>query len=472
MVWNFLFRVFRFFASVELAVFLILSIAVVLAVGTVYESKYSAAVAGQLVYRSLWMQGLLWLFILNLAAAAISRLPWKRHHIGFLITHLGIIILLLGSWITQRRGIDGALALAPNEKSRFLRMDENMLFVFRTVSGQAYDLVLSEPLHFDLRKPLERPETFRFRDGGSPTKEIRVLHYFPKSIREVRAEDNAATGVPALKFSLSGSRATFDDWLFLQKDVGTTREIGPATISFVVGKPNLKIIPEKATLFLYLENHPELPPKIAVATKGQKFRDLGRVEVGKTVPLGWMDFALNVSEYHPQASPKAEYRPFTGSVPQMEGLQAIEVELGQEKLWLEIGASGQIAVGDTVYYVQFAKRQIDLGFDVLLKKFQVGYYEGTTRPKSYSSDVEAMGENHLISMNEPMQMKGYTFYQASYEMDDEGQPRVSVLSVNYDPGRWIKYGGSLMIVFGVISMFYFKPQYSGTSKWLKKKETV
>lgn len=471
MIWNFLFRVFRFCASLELAVTLILLIAVVLSVGTVYESKYSAAVAGQLVYRSWWMQAILWLFIINLTAAAFSRWPWKRHHIGFLITHLGIITLLFGSWITQRGGVDGILALGMGEKSRFVRLDENMLTVYRTLPGKTYDLILSQELNFDLRAPSESPKSFPLK-GESPEKEIRVLKYYPKSTREVRAEDVKVGGVPGLKFQLSGSRATFDDWLFLQQDTGTTREIGPAIVKFIAGKPDLKVIPERATLILYLENNPKLPPKVAVATKGQKFRELGRAEVGKSLALGWMDFSFLLSEYHAAAMPKAEYRPYFGNSPMFDGMQAIEVEIGKDRIWLELGASGQVGEGDSLYYIQFNKRQIDLGFEVLLKKFQVGYYEGTTRPKSYSSEVEVFDATHPISMNEPMHQKGYTFYQASYEMDEEGNPRVSVLSVNYDPGRWVKYIGSLMIVFGVISMFYFKPQYSGTSKWLKKKEAV
>lgn len=471
MVWNFIFRIFRFCASVELAVILILSIAFALSAGTVYESKYSAAVAGQMVYRSWWMQILLWLFIVNLSAAAFSRWPWKRHHIGFLITHLGLIVLLLGSWITQRSGVDGILALGVGEKGRYVRLDDSMLYVFRTVAGKSYDLILSEKLDFDLRSPSEKEVKFSL-GANSAEKEVKVLKFLPKAIREVRAEDVKAGGVPGFKFQLTGSRATFDDWMFLQQDTGTTREIGPAVVKFISGKPNLKIIPEKATLILYLDNNPNLPPKIAVATKGQKFRELGRAETGKLIPLGWMDFSFLLQEYHSSAVPKADYKPYFGNSPMFDGMQALELQIGSDKIWLELGASGQLGSGDSLYYVQFAKRQVDLGFEVLLKKFQVGFYEGTTRPKSYSSEVEVFEATHPISMNEPMHQKGYTFYQASYELDDEGNPRTSVLSVNYDPGRWVKYIGSLMIVFGVISMFYFKPQYSGTSKWLKKKESA
>lgn len=461
-------RIFDFLASLELAVTLILSLAVILSVGTIYESKYGAAVAGQVVYRSIWMQILLWVLIVNLAAVAFSRMPWRKHHVGFLITHLGIIVLLLGSWVQQQRGVDGVLALAPGEKSQVVRLDENMLYVFKTVPGRAYDLVLEQRLNFDLRKNLESPVSYSLKEAG---KEISVLQYFPKANRDVVAENVAVgKGVPALKLKLLGSRATFNDWMFLQPDTGTTNQVGPAVIRFVKEKPDLSEVPAKATLYLYLEGKGEQPPKIAVARAGQKFRELGRAPIGKNVPLGWMDFELVVDSYHESAIPRATYFPLTAPVPGFDGYQVIEAELAGEKLWLELGASGQVSAGDSLYYVQFTRRQVDLGFELGLKRFEIGYYEGTTRPKSYSSEVEVLGQSHTISMNEPLHHGGYTFYQASYEMDEAGSPRLSVLSVNYDPGRWIKYFGSLMMIVGILSMFYFRPKYSGSHRLLTKKE--
>lgn len=463
-------RIFDFCASLELAIFLILAMAVALSAGTICESKYGAAVASQLVYRSWWMQAGLWLFMVNLAAVAISRLPWKKHHVGFLITHLGIIILLLGSWITQLRGVDGALALAPGEAGRMVRLDENMLYVFRTVPGKAYDLVLDQPLNFDLRKPMENPVSYSLR---KQEESIKVLRYYPKATREVMAEDvKEGLGVPALKIRLFGSRASFDDWLFLQPDTGTTREIGPAQVRFLPKKPDLSQISPKASLIFFAEGDPKLPPRVVVAKKGERYRDLGRVTPGKVTPLGWMDFSLVVDSYHASAIPRATYSVLQNAPPNFEPFQVVEVELGSQKLWLELGASGQIPVGDALYYVQFNRRQVDLGFDVKLKNFSVGFYEGTNRPKSYSSLVEVLGKETEISMNEPLHHGGFTFYQASYEANDAGEPVLSVLSVNYDPGRWVKYLGSLMLVCGIISMFYFKPKYSGSHRALKNRETV
>jgi hypothetical protein len=464
------YRVFEFLASLELAVFLILALAVVLAVGTVYESKYGTAVASREVYRSVWMQILLWVFMLNLAAVAMSRLPWKRHHIGFLLTHLGIIILLLGSWITQRSGVDGNLVLAPGESGRAVRIDENMLYIFRTLPGKTYELVLGQRLDFDQRRPLARTLSFPFEDAGGK-QEAKILRYLPKATREVAADIVPdGKGMPGLKFQMTGSRATFSDWLFLQADTGAVREVGPAIFRFSAGKPDLKAAPAKATVALWLEGGTKLPPKMAVARAGQNYREVGRIKPGVPVDLGWMDFQFILGEYYPSALPRAEYFELPKDRPSKEALEVVEVGFGDQTLWLELGSAGQIPVGDSLYYIQYTKKQVELDFEVKLKDFKIGYYEGTTRPKTYSSEVEVQGAAHTIAMNEPLLHGGYRFYQASYEADENGVPQYSVLSVNLDPGRSAKYFGCFMMVLGIVSMFYFKPIYSGKHKLLKKQE--
>jgi cytochrome c biogenesis protein ResB len=69
----------------------------------------------------------------------------------------------------------------------------------------------------------------------------------------------------------------------------------------------------------------------------------------------------------------------------------------------------------------------------------------------------------VISMNEPLKKDGYTFYQSSFEQNERGEATVSILSVNHDPGRWIKYLGSFLIVLGSSMLFWFR-----RAKWFRK----
>ncbi|MEK7398106.1 MAG: cytochrome c biogenesis protein, partial [Candidatus Poribacteria bacterium] len=100
-------RFFKFLSSVRLAVPLMIILTVVVAVGTVIESRYSAQLASMTVYHAWWFELLLVLLWINILCAAISRIPYKSHHTGFVITHVGLLVLLLGALVTSRYGIDG-----------------------------------------------------------------------------------------------------------------------------------------------------------------------------------------------------------------------------------------------------------------------------------------------------------------------------------------------------------------------------
>src|SRR3954469_25969026 len=121
---------FKFFASLKLAVILLAVLIVASIAGTIWESSFSAKVARAYVYGAPWFN--IWLLLLaaNLTVSALSRWPWKKHHVAFLVTHLGIITLLAGSLIGRIRGIEGTITLFKGEPpSNRLLVDEHQLRV-------------------------------------------------------------------------------------------------------------------------------------------------------------------------------------------------------------------------------------------------------------------------------------------------------------------------------------------------------
>src|SRR5262245_52901726 len=93
---------FRVFASLRLAIFLLASLIMVLSTGTILESLYGTDTARILIYESRWFTLLLLLLGINLAASALDRFPWEKKHTGFVLTHLGIILILFGAFFTQQ----------------------------------------------------------------------------------------------------------------------------------------------------------------------------------------------------------------------------------------------------------------------------------------------------------------------------------------------------------------------------------
>ena len=109
-------RLFRVLGSLKLAVVLLVIIAGVLAIATFYESAASTKAVTTQVYKSWWFNYLLLgLLAVNVASAAFTRWPWKRKHIGFVITHAGIITILGGCGAAFHYGTEGMLELRVGE---------------------------------------------------------------------------------------------------------------------------------------------------------------------------------------------------------------------------------------------------------------------------------------------------------------------------------------------------------------------
>ena len=122
--------VFQFFASVKLAVVLLAVLIVASIAGTIYESSFDAKVARAYVYGAPWFNMWLLLLVANLATSAVSRWPWKKHHVAFLVTHLGIITLLFGSLIGRIWGVEGTITLFKGDPpSNRLLLNEHQLRV-------------------------------------------------------------------------------------------------------------------------------------------------------------------------------------------------------------------------------------------------------------------------------------------------------------------------------------------------------
>lgn len=90
--------VYRFLASVKLAVISILSLAGTLAYATWFEKRYGSMAVQQYVYEGVWFSILLAFLAINIFCAASIRFPWKRRQTGFVVTHVGLLTLIFGSW--------------------------------------------------------------------------------------------------------------------------------------------------------------------------------------------------------------------------------------------------------------------------------------------------------------------------------------------------------------------------------------
>lgn len=98
-------------ASLKLAVLLIFSFAIVLGMATFVESRYGTPAVQFGIYGTWWFEWMNVFLAINIFCAAAIRYPWKRHQTGFVITHIGLLILLFGCYLSRRGGIDAQIPI-------------------------------------------------------------------------------------------------------------------------------------------------------------------------------------------------------------------------------------------------------------------------------------------------------------------------------------------------------------------------
>ena len=444
---------FDFFSSLKLAVILIISLATILAVGTFYESEYGTPAAQRVIYHS-WFTSLeMVLLIINLTCAAIDRWPWRKHHIGFVVTHAGLITLIMGSFITQQKGIDGNMALGINEATDNFFVADTELHIYQSLDSRPFALLYQGPVDFDRKPPRGDRYTYKLADDDV----LRVVDYVEKGVRVVdvkKSEDH--TKAPAVKFSLQNDRVNVSEWLGTGSQIPPFYDLGPAVVSYIQGPLPPSPQPQNKIVIYMAKNQPQF----AIYSSRKLTPQLeGAVEIKKPYATGWMNLQFKVDEFFEHADTTVSYT--EGEMETPNAVPAIKLKIGDRTRWFEEDSPAELRGDKTSYFISFTKRKFELGFILNLKKFKMSTYGGSNLPQSYESTVSIdNGQEHVISMNEPFKFKGYTIYQTSYETNEKGEPTTSIFSVNYDPGRPVKYAGALCIVFGIGIMFYWKPKYT------------
>jgi cytochrome c-type biogenesis protein CcsB len=121
--------------------------------------------------------------------------------------------------------------------------------------------------------------------------------------------------------------------------------------------------------------------------------------------------------------------------------------------------------GETVYV---------LPFQIELVKFTLKRYPGSMSPSSYESEllvhVDGTKQNALVYMNKVLDMKGYRFFQASFDSDEKG----TVLSVSKDvAGRNVTYTGYLLLfIGGILCLTEKNGRIRTLSRQLRKVKTL
>ncbi len=565
-------RLWSFFTSVKLAVVLIFLIAIACGLGTFivqdkgteeYNARFGEGLAYFLqvtqitqVFHSYWFTFLLVLLVANLVCCTIYHWRGTLLQTGFLLTHISILLILVGSITGLWFGQKGVLWIAEGQKANQFHLRDGTP---KPLPFELYlDAFITEkyPSKYDLLSYIkdQHKEGFLSTELGKPQAiqkspyVVTVKDYIPDAaLLEEAINTSEEVKNPAIFVQLYGSETvTVEGWLVAKdrnwyvdrkrdlkleyhwaeseeelqrfgvsnpsKPKLTLRLKDKAIAQELVAEPgrsytwegyNVKIMdfaldfvqrvkplreqqPNNPAIFIELdgpqgkesrwvfanfpdwdEMHPtkykelkllcEIPEDLSFVNqqikilqgpndkrvlayiKGDKVVESFQWELDKKYDIGDSGSQIKVTKFYPSFGVK-------------QSVVKKSDDLKKPALFVEIdGPRGKMV--DWVFAeAQQATAYKDGNFFLLYK--QMGENIKDWKSKLRIVDGGKTVAEKTIEVNDPLKYKGYAFYQASYDPQNE---KLSGLQVANDPGVPLVYFGFFSLCFGIIFIFYIKP---------------
>lgn len=257
---------FRFLASLKLAMLSLGTLVVYLTVGMFFERSYGNQALQDYFYRTWYFALLLGVLGLNILCAALIRYPWKKRQTGFVVTHAGLLVLIVGSWIGFQVGDEGQMGMVEGDSSATLVRTTHY-----RIRVQPIDSATRRPTGDGMSFPFY-PGAFNWKPGRVQTLtrpqdpfRLDVTAFYPASVGKLQYTKTPEGGLPMVRLGASltppGAASPIDlfandtadqtKWLIADAVFNRkARSIGPALFrfSYVDGKS----VPEAVADFLEL----------------------------------------------------------------------------------------------------------------------------------------------------------------------------------------------------------------------------
>lgn len=162
-------QLYHFLGSIKFAIILITLTAVFVIAGTILEAHtQSHLFSANFTYQHPVFIGLIWGFFINILISALRRYPFKWRHVPFLITHLGLLMLLSGVIIKSYWGIQGSMSIVEGGTSQRLFQPHTYALHIEKKSATPWGKNIT--LDFPFEKVLRQKVTF---DGIH----VQLAHY-------------------------------------------------------------------------------------------------------------------------------------------------------------------------------------------------------------------------------------------------------------------------------------------------------
>jgi ResB-like family len=408
--------------------------------------------------------------VVNLLTAHVQRfvLSWRK--LGIHMTHLGIVLLLLGQLATDMLSEESHMRLVEGETRNYIETHRAYELVFIAETGAENQEVVSIPESMVAHSAEIVHEKLPFT--------VRIKEYQINSEVVAREELNKAYGTLSTALATLEGQYSSPDGLpgLAQKAVESPGRLAVWQGALkAVGESDSKDILESAKR---ISAQPELAGRLLGELKSRfrgemlaRFRKQGGAMAMVSERMSRSE-AINpeaiagASTQGAGAEVLAVLRPETKAMDQNNLPYAVvEILEGGKSLgtwlmspWLN---NQTLQIGGKSWRAAMRGERQYQPFSVKLLKTTHEVYRGTDIPKNFKSRVlishPARGETREtdIYMNNPLRYEGLTFFQYQMGKDERAEVGTSTLQVVRNPSWLTPYIGCILVALGMIYQFLF-----------------
>jgi len=398
---------YHFLGGVHFAILLIASVVIFVVAGTVLESiTESHRYASYFTYSNPVFIALLWGFFINILFSALRRWPFQVHHIPFLMTHLGLLMILGGVLVKSYFGLQGTLSLIEG--------------------GGTHDVVIpyTYAIHVEKKGLTDIPKTV--------SANFSLERSWSGFVPNIRTDGEFANLQLELLEFIPNAKMHYD------------YELKKGQEYFIDGKPRTVA---ETSLIMYDRGF----GGYAIQSKFIDNEDHIALETPLKVSFVNLPLSTRLEDNIPKITLK---------ITDDETKKSEIISLPYERI--AEGMKWPIIKGK--YIVRFQPVVHQIQHHLRLRNARSVNYANSTQPYSYEGDLlitDLRNKNTIektISMNNVYETwDGFRFYLANITPSDERAVKKVQIAVNHDPGKYfLTYPGANILCLGVISLFWLR----------------
>jgi hypothetical protein len=454
--------------------------------------------------------------LINLLSAHFKRFKMEFQKFGIQLTHFGIIVLLIGQFVTDKTAVESFLGMEEGEARNFTEHHRDAELIFLTDKNADADEVVS--FHEDLFRPhglfVKSKLPAELKHGNLPFT-ARVLEFgmngdvlSPETVKKMAERLKTALATLDGKFSTAEALAPVAEadmanveramvWRRAMKRLGGTNEQLLAEVKRIAADPK-----QAAGLMANVKAQFRADMLDAFKQAGERARKFGEPRMGPEMQFvaeqeeaGHLDDA---AQSHPAATngsgkgARIVARPEIKDDKMGRNFQWAVVEIldGGKSLGTWLASSRlnpqEFEAGGKKWRVQMRNERYYLPYNLQLVRARQEVYQGTSQAKEFASRVHIINPSTNedretdITMNNPLRYAGLTFYQSTMAQGDRGPGTAALMAaltgrppadfasleekeggrnsgfqVVQNPSMLAPYTGCLLVGFGLLWQFLF-----------------